>query len=275
MSWQLIARKDVADSIRQYHLHVAAILTVLVLAGTAYTTSRTFRGQPAPPEAVPGALATVATFLVPLLAIGFSQGDVVGMRERGDLKLLLGLPFSRRDVILGSFGGRTVVVLGALFGGLAVGTLVALARGAGMAFDSLVFVTGMLGILTAVFVAIAIGISAAVSTETRAGALSIGVYFVFVFQLWWAIPMVALWAVSGFGMPQQIPTWVDVIINLNPVLACWNVLATVLPGGVSFVATMPASPPFYRTLPFAFGILVLWIVGPLALGYRRFAGTDL
>jgi ABC-2 type transport system permease protein len=275
MSWRLVARKDVADSIRQYHLHVAGLLTVLILAGTAYTTARTFQGQPAPPEAVPGAIATVATFLVPLLAIGFSQGDVVGMRERGDLKLLLGLPFSRRDVVLGSFVGRTVFVLGALFGAVVVGTLVALARGANMAFDSLVFVTGMLGVLTAVFVAIAIGISSAVSTETRAGAASIGAFFLFVFQLWSAIPMAILWAVSGFGLPREIPTWVDVLINLNPVVACWNVLATVLPGGVSFVAQMPPSPPFYRALPFALGVLALWIAGPLALGYRRFAATDL
>ena len=275
MSWQLVARKDLGDSIRRYHLHVASILTVLIIGGTAYTTSRTFRGEAAPPEAVVGAVATVATFLIPLLAIGLSQGTVVGMRERGDLKLLLGLPFSRRDVVLGAFGGRFAFVLVSLLIGLGVGTLVSVARGAGMAFDTLLFVTAMLAILTAVFVAIAIGISAAVSTETRAGALGIGTYFVFVFQLWSAVPFAVLWALNGFGLPPELPTWVHVIINVNPVVACWNVVVTILPGGASFVAEMPASPPFYRALPFALAVLAAWIAGPLALGYRRFAGTDL
>jgi ABC-type transport system involved in multi-copper enzyme maturation permease subunit len=275
MSWQLVARKDLRDSIRRYHLHIASILTVLILGGTAYTTSRTFRGEAAPPEAVVGAVATVATFLIPLIAVGFSQGTVVGMRERGDLKLLLGLPFSRRDVVLGAFSGRFAFLMASLLIGLGIGTVVAIARGAGMAFDTLLFVTAMLAVLTAVFVALAIGISAAVSTETRAGALAIGTYFVFVFQLWSVVPFAALWVLSGFGLPSQVPTWVHVIINVNPVVACWNVVVTLLPGGGSFVADMPASPPFYRTLPVALAVLAAWIAGPLALGYRRFAGTDL
>ena len=275
MSWRLLARKDVGDAIRQYHLHAAVALTVLLFGGTAYVTARTFQGEPAAPGAVAGALATLGTFLVPLLAVGFSQGDVVGMRERGDLKLLLGLPFSRRDVVLGSVAGRTAVVWASLLAGVLIGTLVGLARGAGLAFDLLLIVTGMLAVLGAVFVAIAIGISSSVSTETRAGALAIGAFFLFVFQLWTQIPRFLLWLVNGFAAPRTVPTWVHVLINCNPILAAWNLLATVLPGGGAFVAEMPAVPPFYRALPFAVAVLAAWIVGPIALGYRRFDRTDL
>ena len=275
MSWRLLARKDVGDAIRQYHLHAAVALTVLLFAGTAYVTARTFRGEPAAPGAVAGALATLGTFLVPLLAVGFSQGVVVGMRERGDLKLLLGLPFSRRDVVLGSVAGRTAVVWASVLAGVLIGTLVGLARGAGLAFDLLLIVTGMLAVLGAVFVAIAVGISSSVSTETRAGALAIGAFFLFVFQLWTQIPRFLLWLVNGFAAPTTVPTWVHVLINCNPVLAAWNLLATVLPGGAAFVAEMPETPPFYRALPFAIAVLAAWIVGPMALGYRRFDRTDL
>jgi len=275
VSWRLVARKDVADAIRQYHLHLTGVVAVLLFGGTAYVTSRTFEGIGAPPGAVAGALATLGTFLVPLLAAGFSQGDVVGMRERGDLKLLLGLPFARRDVILGSVAGRTVVVWASVLFGVGAATLVALARGANVAFDFLLFATGMIGVIGAVFVAIAIGISASVSTETRAGALAIAAYFLFVFQLWNAIPMAALWAVNGFALPPSSPTWVDVVINCNPVLALWNVFAAVLPGNPSFVARLPSTPPVYRTVPFAVGVLAAWLVGPVALGARRFDRTDL
>lgn len=275
MSWRLAARKDLRDSIRQYHLHASVVLLVVLYAGTAFVATQTFGRRTVDPTAVPAALAVLSTFLVPLLAIGFSQGVIVGMRTRGDLKLFLGLPFSRGDLVLGSFVGRLAFVWASVVAGVLVATVLALGRGAPVAFEDLLIVTGLTGVLGAVFVAIAIGISASVSTETRAGALAIGAFFLFVFQLWGTIPHVVLWIANGFGPAARIPEWVPFVTNLNPVLALWNLMGSVLETTGGFLGSVPASPPVYQTAPFAVGVLAVWIVLPLAVGYRRFDRTDL
>lgn len=276
MSWRLLADKDVRDAIRQYHLHASVLAFVVLCAGTAYVATETFGpGTGVSPDAVPSALAVLSSFLVPLVAVGFAQDVIVGMRTRGDLKLLLGMPFTRGDLVVGTFVGRIVLVWASILAGVVVATALAFGRGAPVATDALLFVTGMTGVLGAVFVAIGVGISASVSTGTRAGGLAIGAFFLFVFQLWSVLPRVALWVASGFRLPRETPEWVSFVTHLNPVLALWNVLSTALPDVGTFVGSLPASPPVYRTVPFAVLVLAAWIVLPMAVGYRRFERTDL
>lgn len=273
MSWRLVALKDVGDAMRQYNLHVCVGL-VVVLFGTS-TYLATGPEQTVEPDTVPWALAGIGTFLLPLLAIGFSYGTVVTMRTRGDLKLLLGMPFSRRDVVLGSFLGRSVLVAASVVAGVGVAALVALLRGAPLALDALLVVAGLLSVLGIVFVAISVAASASVSTETRASALVMGSYFLFVFELWGQLPGALVWLANGFSVPEQLPQWADVLAHLNPVMAFRDAARPVIQVDLLFGAPLPDAVPIYRTLPAAVLLLALWILVPLVLGYRRFAGTDL
>lgn len=275
MSWRLVADKDVGDAIRQYHLHASVLLFVLLFGGTAYVTTNAIRYAKIDPGAVPFGVTTLAMFLVPLAAVAFAQGIVVEMRTRGDLKLMLGMPFSRRDVVLGSFAGRTVLVWASILAGFAAATLLALLRGAPVALDLMLEATALVGVLALVFVSLTVAISASVSTETRSGAIAMGVYFLFVFQLWGQVPRIVAYVLNGFRFPTQVPEWVPFVANLNPVMAFQHAARPVLPGLVNFGGPVPDVLPVYQTVPFAFVLLALWIVVPLALGLRRFDRTDL
>lgn len=273
MSVRLVALKDVGDSMRQYHLHTSVGILALLFGVMAYLS--TDPAQQVDGQAVPFGLASLGTFLVPLLAIGFAYGVVVGMRTRGDLKLLLGMPFSRRDVVLGSFAGRSVVVLASVFAGTALAALVALLRGAPLALDALVGAAGIVGVLGVAFVAISIAASASVSTETRASAITMGAYFLFVFDLWRQIPIAVVWLISGFELPRELPEWAIAVAHLNPVLAFRDALRPVLPEVAEMFGRVPDPIPVYRSVPVALVVLALWIVVPLAVGVARFDRTDL
>ncbi|MHB9287743.1 ABC transporter permease subunit [Halobacteriales archaeon Cl-PHB] len=275
MSWRLVATKDVGDAIRQYHLHAAVLLFVLLFGGTAYITTEAVRYSTVDPEAVAFGLTGLGMFLVPLVAVAFAQGIVVEMRTRGDLKLLLGMPFSRRDVVLGSFAGRVVLVCAAVLAGVAVATLVALARGAPVAFDTLLAATALVCVLGVVFVALSVAISASVSTTTRSGAIAMGVFFLFAFDLWRQVPRIVLYVLNGFRFPQAVPRWVSFVVHLNPVLAFRDAMRPVLPAITGFSGDAAGTLPVYRTVPFAVLLLALWILVPLVLGVRRFQRTDL
>ncbi len=275
MSWRLVADKDVGDAIRQYHLHASVLLFVLLFGGTAYVTTNALRSGTVDPMAVPFGLVGLAMFLVPIMAVAFAQGTVVEMRTRGDLKLLLGMPFTRRDVVLGTFAGRTVLVSGSVVAGVAAAALLAVLRGAPVAFDVLLAATGLVGVLGVVFVAISVAISASVSTETRSGALAMGAYFLFVFDLWRQVPRTVVYVLNGFRFPEQVPGWVPFVAHLNPVLAFRDAVRPVLPAITNFGGRVPDPLPLYRTVPFAVLLLALWIVVPLVLGIRRFDRTDL
>lgn len=273
MSVQLVALKDVGDSIRQYHLHASVGVVALLFAVSAYLM--TGPHQSVEGTTVPFGIGSLGTFLIPLVAIGFSQGVIVGMRTRGDLKLLLGMPFSRRDVVLGSFLGRSVLVVASVFVGVALAAGVALLRGAPLALDALLGAAGLVGVLGVVFVAISVAISASVSTETRASALVMGAFFLFAFDLWRQVPRAVAWLLAGFEYPDRFPAWVSYVAHLNPVLAFRDAIGPFVPAVTQMTGPIPDPVPIYRSLPFAVVVLVCWIAVPLLVAVWRFDRTDL
>lgn len=273
MTWRLLARKDFADARRLYHLHTVVLVLVILLAGAVHVSTQPPGGTD--PGSVSLPLAMLSWFIVPVLAVAFVQGVIVGMRSRGDLKLLMGMPFSRRDVVLGSFLGRSAMVAVSLLAGFAVAVLVALVKGAPMDPAAILVTLGAATLLGTAFVAIAIAISASVSTETRSSALAIGAFFLFVFEIWGQLPAVVQYVLNGFRWATSTPEWARLFANLSPVAAYRNVVASALPEVGGMIGQVPSQLPFYRTPAFALLVLGLWVVVPLVLGYRRFDGTDL
>jgi len=60
------------------------------------------------------------SFFVPMLGLAISYAAIAGERDSGSIKLLLSLPNSRRDVILGKFIGRCAVLTIAILSGYVV-----------------------------------------------------------------------------------------------------------------------------------------------------------
>ncbi|ODR81716.1 ABC transporter [Haladaptatus sp. W1] len=276
MSWAVVARKDFEDAARSKMLWGITVLFVLATAGTMFAVGSLTDDFTAK-QAI-GFLSSPATLLVPLAALVVAYLAIAGERESGSIKLLLGLPHTRRDVLLGKLVGRSLVVgVATVIAFIAGAIVLAVQFGSFPVSDFLVqgvttFIFGM------VFVGIAIGFSAMASTRSRAMAGAIGLYFLF--ELIWDIVPVGVYYLIEGGMPNVtdgLPPWYFLLQIINPKNA-YSVAANFLsnPSGASpYAQLVNGTVPFYLEGWFALALLALWLVVPVALGYWQFERADI
>lgn len=125
----------------------------------------------------------MVTFLLPVVAIFVGFAAISKERTSGSLKLLLSLPHSRRDVVVGKVLGRCAVLGVPLAASLTL-TAVFLAASR-LTFKPELFALFSLFtvVFAVVFVAIVVAISGAVGKSLWSGAANFVVYFYFTF-LW-------------------------------------------------------------------------------------------
>jgi ABC-2 type transport system permease protein len=284
MSWQAVAQKDFRDAIRSRLLIALTVLFALFAVGAAYVVSEI---QPPQQAALTGEVTTVFLIIglagatavfIPIVAIAASYRALAGERQSGSLKVLLSLPNSRADVVVGKVLGRAGVVTVALLVGFAVG-LVATAALA-EAFSALEYIAfvGTSLLFALVFVSIAVGVSAFTASTSRAAYGSFGIFVVFQF-LWSVLVQGVVYALNGFSFEglQQGSTLFDVaqvLQILNP--------ATAYQQGTRWTVRLLAenqevqsASAFYLEPWFGFVIMAIWIILPLAIGYYRFESADL
>jgi ABC-2 type transport system permease protein len=277
--WRLIARKDVEDSVRERQLHIGVGLFVVVglIAGYLYGSSYDPASVDRPELQFLGVLVGAALFLVPIAAIMLSQGRIVDKRNRGELVVLLGMPFSRRDVVLGSVAGRfavTAVVVSCLF---AFATGVAALMLAPIPLLRIVAFLAVFAAFAAIFVAIGTAISAAVSGTTRAAVLAVGVYLFFVFRVhtiaW------TLFVNGVYGTRNAPEALLPVAAQLGPFTALRNVVTGVYPEIAGAFGYFGGTPPTELTVlakpAVGFVVLLAWATVPLYAGLQRFEAADL
>jgi ABC-type transport system involved in multi-copper enzyme maturation, permease component len=160
-------------------------------------------------------VGSALSFLLPLVALVGSYAALVGERETGSVRFLLGLPNSRVDAYAGKYLSRSAVVLVPLAVGLA---LTAVVVGLTFANGS---VLGILG-LTAVsipyallFVGIGLSASAYADTSNRSVAVVIAAFVVF--RVGW--PAIQLLGLQGMEEPYPRPEWFFWVGRLNPINA--------------------------------------------------------
>ncbi|MFA9416024.1 ABC transporter permease subunit [Natrinema sp. HArc-T2] len=229
--------------------------------------------------------------ILPVAALIAGYMAVVGERRSGSIKILLGLPPNRTDVVVGKLLGRMGVV------GLAVGLafLVSLVLGAAL-FGSIPLIdwlgfaaVSLLFGLT--FVGLAVGVSASVSTRGKSMALVVGLYMVFV-ALWELLTAGPYYLIYDEAVPVEAETWYLVLEQFNPLFAYSNVASSILENsvypfrfqyglqemqaaGMTPVERYPGDAPFYLQDWFGVVVMLCWLVVPVAIGYYRFRRTGL
>ncbi|WP_306054301.1 ABC transporter permease [Natronococcus wangiae] len=283
-----IALKDFADAVRSRALWVAIAIFLAFMALTQFIVISIVENPN--PELATRFLEGPATEVVlPIVGLVVGYQAIVGERETGSIRFLLGLPHSRLDVVIGKFLGRFAVLSVAVLSGflVAVGIIVAM-LGVPPVVPIVTYVLIVL-LSTAAIVSIAIGISAVVDTRGRAISVVVGGY-IFATMLWSYVVDGVYYAVNGDFPGADPPTWIGVLDHLNPLTAMStsaNVLLpeasqisiTVTDDGVTAAQTGQAptgtaDAPVYEPLFLAI-VLVLWTVLPLAVGYIRFRDSDL
>ena len=265
----LVARKDLMDAVRGRQAHLLVALFGLFGAFLGYTADRSVGPN----------LPSLLVFLVPLVGVAFTQHAVVGKRESGELAVLLGLPFSRRDVVLGTYLGRVGLVAVAVLSAYASAVIVGLLSGASpdvgaVGSGALVLVT-----VGTISVSVALAISMVVRSNTTASALAFVGYLGLVLPVWQSIPDAVLYVTNGFESPGQPPEWATVFEQLAPFVGLRNAVTPVagdLVGELGVVSgDVPPDPPVYMQPWFGAVVLVAWVLVPAVLGYRRFQREDL
>ncbi len=306
MSWQAVARKEFRDAIRSRWLHGSTLFFALFLGGAAAL----FFGVLIGPEnrqvsnlfgffanlgvfsfSFPGLLALVLGFI----ALSTSYGSITGERETGSVKLLLSLPNSRLDAVVGKFLGRSAVVVAALLVGFLFVFVVLIATGTRLQLGSFVPQVALTALLGVAFVSIGLGISALAGSNREATLATMGLYLVFA-VLWGSvsegIPKLLNYTadqVGAGGVSELTRVKLGVFLKyLNP-LKAYETLAAELYYGPARARLVSAtfgeqtalgpvlqeSVPVYFSGGFLFVVLLLWIALPVAVGYWAFDREDL
>ncbi|MGL1833092.1 ABC transporter permease [Rhodocyclaceae bacterium SMB388] len=261
-----LAGKEFWDRIRnRWVLAVALVFTIFALViayfGSAQQGTIGFRSI----EFTIASLVSLVIYLIPLIALVLGFDAIVGERERGSLDLLLSMPITRFELLLGKYLG--------LAGALAFSTLigfglVAAVLGSQMGLTALLqFVGFMLSsvLLGMAFLSLAVMLSVFAGDRTRASGLAIAAWFFFV--LIFDLLLLGALVVTGGSYGGEIfpyllllnPAGVFRVLNifsLEDVRTMYG-LATVMPQGLAETRVLIM-------------VMLAWIAAPLGIAAWRF-----
>lgn len=278
MSWQTIAKKDIKDSVRSRGLWAIIVVFLALIMLISWLLS--------PGDGGDGTLlasAGLSFFLgillfVPLAGLFISLKSVVREKESGSINILLSLPHTRLDMLIGKFVGRSVVLgiaILAAFGPATVYLLVV--AGAGSAYELFALVVSIL-LFGLLFVGVGVGLSALVNSETQAAIY--GVVIFFLLYLWFPILLqldvnppdfvVRFWLFAMF-----LDFFFLLLSFQNPEVPDASSVAYDDFEVNSFNEVTLGSQEFFLQHWFVFFILAAWILLPLGLGYYRFSRQDI
>ncbi|BDB23659.1 ABC transporter permease [Cupriavidus sp. TA19] len=266
-----IAAKEFRDRMRnRWVLAVAVVFTALSLAIGYFGGAEQGVLGPRSLEFVITSLASLVIYLVPMIALLLGFDAVVGERERGSLDLLLSLPLTRGELLLGKYLGLAAALLLATTGGFAL-MAVLLARQFGWPglYHYLGFVASA-ALLGLAFLSLALWLSVLSRDRAQASGLAIGLWFFFVlvFDL---LLLGLLVAGAGEGGASASGTdWIAWLLLLNPadlfrIVNAFSLDQLRSAGGVASIVPPALASPWPTG-----AALLAWIAVPLVLAARRF-----
>ena len=106
-----IARKEFSDGLRNRWLLAISLLFAVLAVGIAWLGAAASGqlGFTSIPATI-ASLASLATFLMPLIALLLAYDAIVGEDEGGTLMLLLTYPLGRGQILLGKFVGHGLIL---------------------------------------------------------------------------------------------------------------------------------------------------------------------
>lgn len=261
-----VAAKEFRDRMRnRWVLAVALVFTIfsLVIAyfGGAQQGMVGFRSI----EFTIASLVSLVIYLIPLIALLLGYDAIVGERERGSLGLLLALPITRLELLLGKYVGLALALTlstVAGFGVVAVLLWKHMDTNALFHFVGFVLSSVLLGLA---FLSVAVLVSVLARDRTRASGMAIASWFFFV--LVFDLLMLGALVLVSDKMSGDIFAWL-LLLNPADIFRILNIfsledvsrmygLASVVPTALGNPLTMAS-------------VMLVWIVAPLILANWRF-----
>ena len=265
-----IARKEFWDRIRsRWVLAVAVIFTVFALViayfGAAQQGAVGFKSI----ELTIASLVSLVIYLVPLIALILGYDAIVGERERGSLDLLLSLPITRLELLLGKYLGLAAALAFSTVAGFGlVGVVLSYGIGLTGFLDYTGFILSTL-LMGLAFLSLALLISVLASSKVVASGAAIALWFFYVL-----VYDLILLGILVITEGQYLSDLFPVLLLLNPadIFRILNIFSLEEVKSLYGLATV--FPPALAN-PWLLGsIMLFWILAPLALAYARFRKSN-
>ncbi len=297
-SVRAIAKKDFQDSVRSWlfwGLSVFFFTLLVTVTGAMAYFGEDIAAEGVTTEVLVVFVSEITRLIIPLIALVLGWKAIAGERETGSIKILLSLPHSRKDVLLGKLLGRSAVLSLSLVIGFALAAVVVAAL---LGSFDIVDYGGLLVmsiIYGVAYTSIAVSLSSLTRSTTIAGAAMFGVFVLF-YIVWNAIESVfgllmQRGTISGETYSfeangetfqnERLPDWALFIDSIDPGNAYANGLSLLTDAaetelGVALQeAQFDGSIPFFLQDWFGFLILLFWIVAPLVVALYQFDRVDI
>lgn len=263
---KIIAFKEFRDRIRnRWVIAVAIIFTAFALAiayfGSAQQGEVGFQNI----ALTVASLVSLVIYLIPLIALILGYDAIVGERERGSLDLLLSMPITRLELILGKFLGLSAALACAtLIGFGSVGLLLTYQTSLDALYHYLGFMFSAI-LLGMVFLSLAVMLSVIAKDRARVSGAAIAMWFFFV--LIYDLILLGILVLTGGNFGE---TLFPLLLLLNPadIFRILNIFSTEdLKVFYGLATVFPAS----LSNPWLLGsMMITWIVMPLTVALWRF-----
>jgi Cu-processing system permease protein len=261
-----IASKEFRDRIRnRWVIAIAVIFTLFALAITYFGSAQQGEVGFSNIEFTIASLVSLVIYLIPLIALILGYDAIVGERERGSLDLLLSMPITRLELLLGKFAGLAAALsCSTLIGFGLVGLLLASQAGVESLYHFAGFILSAI-LFGMVFLSLAVMVSVIAKDRTRASGAAIALWFFFV--LVYDLILLGLLVMSGGVFGEQL---FPLLLLLNPadIFRILNILSMEeLKDFYGLATVFPAS---LSNLWLLGSMMIAWITAPLAIALWRF-----
>jgi Cu-processing system permease protein len=261
-----IAEKEFWDRIRnRWVLAVAVVFTIFALViayvGGAQQGAVGFRGI----DVTIAGLVSLVIYLVPLIALILGYDAIVGERDKGSLDLLLTMPITRLELLLGKFCGLAMALACSTLAGFGIaGVVLSYQIGLAALYHYAGFLVSAL-LLGLAFLSMAVMVSVMAADRIRASGVAIALWFFYVLVYDLLLLGLLVVAEGKFSLD-----FFPILLMLSPadIFRILNVFAFDDVRELYGLATV-----FPRTLanPWLMGgAMALWIIAPLGLAIWRF-----
>lgn len=274
-----VAQKEFMDNVRGkwvVFLTLVFIILSLVVSYFGATQSGGAAGLQGFRATAQGVLGLSGT-LVPILALMLTYATIAGEREAGSLQLLLTMPVTRTEVVLGKLAGLGAVMMVAIGGGLGVSGFIIAGVAGTDGWD--VYALFILGTIVFSFAFLAVGMFFSTLVAKRSTALGLAVFLWFFFNLIWSLLMFGLAYLAGVRISFEpggailFPDWWWATDLTSPSEAFSLYGAKVF--GVSDVGGFVFAYPSWATVGLGALIMFVWLIVPTVLSIIRVRNQDL
>lgn len=267
--WSM-ARKEFSDGLRNRWLLAISVLFAVLAIGIAWLGAAASGqlGFTSVPATI-ASLASLATFLMPLIALLLAYDAIVGEDESGTLLLLLTYPMGRGQILLGKFVGHGLILaLATLIGfGCAMLAIAVLVDNVELslllwAFGRFMASSTLLGWG---FLGLAYVLSSASAEKSTAAGLALGVWFFFV--LVFDLALLALLVLSEGQFNPKVLPWL-LLLNPADIYRLINLSGFEPGAGNTGVLTLGSDLPMPGSMLWL--CLSLWVAVPLGSAWLLF-----